>query len=510
MQRAIRGAVGHTKRRSLRERHALGQAVQLRWTAARALGVGSGAGDGVADAADVHAIAGLDSRHVRADRFDLAGAVLAGRVRQHRLARVEAGAEVGVDWVDAGGAHTHHDLAGSRRRIGNIFQFHNGGTAELVYSNRLHLSSLLMGWCPPSGGPDPGRDAREGRLKPDTPELPNARPAWGCYHGIFHAIGEAPQDGRREGRSRSGRRRRARRRAVDDDDRHGRRRARPRGSASSSPRPGRRWCASPSTYPEAAAAVPGDQAADARRRLHGAAHRRLSLQRPPAAHAASPTARGRSTGTASIRATSAPAGGATSSSRRSARWRSITAGRCASASTAARSTRSWSSRRCRRTPTAISGKIVGGDHQRVHGALGDRVDRARDRERPAQGPDHHLVQDVAAARPHRRLPRAGAADRSAAAPRADRGGHGHQGAGLVGVGDGRAAQRGHRRHDSRVADAAARRRSPRGGLRRLRAAAGARAAVVFAERHRLPGLRPHDELDVPGAGRADPGLHPRA
>ena len=39
-------------------------------------------------------------------------------------------------------------------------------------------------------------------------------------------------------------------------------------------------------------------------------------------------------------------------------------------------------------------------------AVGRRVDRARDRERPPEGPDHHLVQDVAAARPHRGVPRA--------------------------------------------------------------------------------------------------------
>ena len=101
------------------------------------------------------------------------------------------------------------------------------------------------------------------------------------------------------------------------------------------------------------------------------------------------------------------------------------------------------------------------------------------------------------------------ADRSAAAPRPDRSRHGHQGAGLVGGGDGRAAERRHRRHDPRLADAAARRRSPRRGLRRLRAAAGARPALVLAERHRLPGLRPHDEQHVPGARRAHSGLHPR-
>ena len=33
--------------------------------------------------------------------------------------------------------------------------------------------------------------------------------------------------------------------------------------------------------------------------------------------------------------------------------------------------------------------------------------------------------------------------------------------------------------------------------------------VVFAERHRVSGLRPHDQHDVPGARRTDPGLHPR-
>jgi (E)-4-hydroxy-3-methylbut-2-enyl-diphosphate synthase len=34
------------------------------------------------------------------------------------------------------------------------------------------------------------------------------------------------------------------------------------------------------------------------------------------------------------------------------------------------------------------------------------------------------------------------------------------------------------------------------------------APVVFTERHRMSGLRPHDELDVPGTRRANSGLHP--
>ena len=253
-----------------------------------------------------------------------------------------------------------------------------------------------------------------------------------------------------------------------------------------------------------------DQAADARRRLHGAAHRRLPLQRPPAADEVSRLRRARSTSTASTRATSAPAGAATSSSRRSARWRSITASRCASASTAARSTRSSSSRRCRRTPTAISGKsseeII--NECMVLSAIESTALAIESGLRKDQ-----IIISCKTSRPrdliavYRALARA---DRSAAAPRPDRSRHGHEGARLVGVGDGRAAGRRHRRHDPRVADAAARRRSPRRGLRRLRAAAGARPAIVLAERHRVSGLRPDDELDVPGAGRADPGLRPRA
>ena len=78
------------------------------------------------------------------------------------------------------------------------------------------------------------------------------------------------------------------------------------------------------------------------------------------------------------------------------------------------------------------------------------------------------------------LSRAGEADRSAAASRPHRSRHGHQGARLVGVGDGRAAERRHRRHDSRVAHAAARRRSARGSVCGVRAAAGARAPRSFS------------------------------
>ena len=121
-----------------------------------------------------------------------------------------------------------------------------------------------------------------------------------------------------------------------------------------------------------------------------------------------------------------------------------------------------------------SGPRVGRHHQRVHGALGAAVHRARHRHRPDREPDHHLVQGVAAASPHRRVSGAREADAPAAASRADRGGHGHQGPGVVGGGDGRAAERRHRRHHPRFAHAATGRGSPRGSLRGLRAAAVAR------------------------------------
>ena len=71
-------------------------------------------------------------------------------------------------------------------------------------------------------------------------------------------------------------------------------------------------------------------------------------------------------------------------------------------------------------------------------------------------------------------------------------------------------QRGHRRHHPRLADARARRRSPRGSVRRVRAAAGARPAQLRAERHGVPRLRPHHQQHLPGARRARAGLHPRA
>ena len=113
-QRAIRRAVGHAERRALPERHARRQLMQLRRAAQRELGVRAGAGGRGADAADVDAIASRETLDVGADRLDFAGAVLARRVGQRRLARIRAGRDVRVDRIHARGAHAHDDVARSR------------------------------------------------------------------------------------------------------------------------------------------------------------------------------------------------------------------------------------------------------------------------------------------------------------------------------------------------------------------------------------------------------------
>ena len=171
---------------------------------------------------------------------------------------------------------------------------------------------------------------------------------------IVHASRQAAQDRRGAGRLRPGRRGRAGRRAVDDDDRHGGR----GGDGPAVHRAGRGGVGDGPRDRQPArgrSSRAGDQAADARRRRHGTADRRLPLQRPPAADAL-PALRG---GTRQVpdqsrqrRHRAPPRRAVLDHLQGRARQR---ASRSASASTAARSTRSWSWRRCRRTPTATSG-----------------------------------------------------------------------------------------------------------------------------------------------------------
>ena len=217
---------------------------------------------------------------------------------------------------------------------------------------------------------------------------------------------QAPQDRRREGRPRPGRRRRAGRRPVDDDDRHGRRARDGRAVH----RAGRSRIGDGARHRQPARGGgrgAGDQAADARRRLHGAAHRRLPLQRPSAADEVPRLRRGaRQVPHQSRQRRHRPA------PRRAVLDDLQGGGRSRQAGSHRRQRRLAQPGARRREDAGEhrprSRQDVRRDHQRVHGPLGGRIDGARDRERPAQGSDHHLVQDLAAARSDRGLPRAGA------------------------------------------------------------------------------------------------------
>ena len=229
----------------------------------------------------------------------------------------------------------------------------------------------------------------------------------GCYHGSFHAIGEAPQDGGRQSRPRPGWRRRACRRPVDDDDRHRRCGV----DRAAMHRAGRSGIGNGARHGEPARGRGGrsrDQAAHARRRRQRAAHRRLPLQRPPAADAFSRLRTG---------ARQVPHQSRQRRHRQAPRRAVLDhlqgRGRPRQAGAHRRQRRLAEPGAGRREDAgehrSRSRQVVRGHHQRVHGALRRRVDGARDRERAAQGSDHHLVQDVAAARPDRGLPRARAA-----------------------------------------------------------------------------------------------------
>jgi (E)-4-hydroxy-3-methylbut-2-enyl-diphosphate synthase len=116
------------------------------------------------------------------------------------------------------------------------------------------------------------------------------------------------------------------------------------------------------------------------------------------------------------------------------------------------------------------------------------LDSARRPRRSARARSHRaVVQGVGRAGPDRRLSRARAALRLPAASRAHRGGHGQQGHRRVDGGDGRAAAGRHRRHDSRVAHARARRRPHAGSDRRAGTPADDGPALVHADGRRVPG-----------------------
>src|SRR5207245_3363778 len=138
---AVRGCVWHAKRRALRVRRARGQAMKLRRRADRALGVGAGASRLVPESRDVDAVAWRETRDVRTDRLDVAGTIGSWNIRQRRLARVRAAANVHIDGIHARGADANEDLRRSRRRIGNVFEPQDLRTAELTNNDRFQRTN---------------------------------------------------------------------------------------------------------------------------------------------------------------------------------------------------------------------------------------------------------------------------------------------------------------------------------------------------------------------------------
>ena len=52
--------------------------------------------------------------------------------------------DVRVDRIDAGRAHAHDDVAGSRLRIGDVFELEDVGSAELMNANGLHMETAML------------------------------------------------------------------------------------------------------------------------------------------------------------------------------------------------------------------------------------------------------------------------------------------------------------------------------------------------------------------------------
>ena len=121
--------------------------------------------------------------------------------------------------------------------------------------------------------------------------------------------------------------------------------------------------------------------------------------------------------------------------------------------------------------------------------LGDRERGPRRGNRPLRRPHRPLVQGKRGAGPDRGVPRARAALRLPAAPRAHRGGHGLEGHRRLDGGDGGAAAGRHRRHDPRLPHAGPRRRPHARSRRGAGAPSDDGAALVRAAGDRLPGLR---------------------
>ena len=95
--------------------------MNLRGIADGAFGIGAGT-TGSIEGGDINAIADRHVLDVRTDRLDLSRAVRSGYVRERRLDRMRAGANVGVDRIDAGRTAAHDDLERTWLRIRSLLE----------------------------------------------------------------------------------------------------------------------------------------------------------------------------------------------------------------------------------------------------------------------------------------------------------------------------------------------------------------------------------------------------
>ena len=184
--------------------------------------------------------------------------------------------------------------------------------------------------------------------------------------------------------------------------------------------------------------------------------------------------------------------------------------RSASASTAARSTRSWSSRRCRRTPTATSGLT---SEEIINECMVLSAVQSTELALETGLRKDQIIISCKTSRPRDLI--AVYRDLSRQTDQPLHLGLTEAGMGMKGL-VWSASSMGVLLNEG-IGDTIRVSLTPRpGGDRReevyaaceLLQALGLR--IVLAERHRLPRLRPHHQQHVPGAGRADAGLHPRA
>ncbi len=423
-------AVRDARAPRLSERCARRQRVQLRRQTERPFGVRAGAAVRLAEAGDVDAIARFDILHLAADCFDFTCAVRAWRVRQRGLARVSARANVRVNGIDTRRTDMHDHVTWARLRIRELFQLHHLGPAELAHANRFHVRSLPAR-LKPSRYQRPITSARcSAKALAERPDaiMRNSMLSVKLHKTVGVKVGHVQVGGGAPIVVQS---------MTMTDTADARATAQ---QCIELAEAGSELVRVTVNLPEAAAAVPEIKQrmldAGCLAPLIGDFHYNghLLLTKYPECARALDKYR---INPGNVGNRQAP--------RRTVLHDLQGGGRQREAGPHRRERRLAQSGAGRREDAGEhrrrSRPLLGRHHQRVHGAVGDRVDGARDRERPAPRPDHHLVQDVAAAGPHRRLSRAGPRHRSAAAPRSHRSRHGHQRTRVVVGGDGRPAER---------------------------------------------------------------------